>query len=51
MICMNILTIKVRETGKKLIIFIFSNMKIGIKYLNSIIEMKVDVFDNHFRIN
>jgi hypothetical protein len=51
MICMNILTIKVRDTAKKLIIFIFINMKIEIKYLNSIIKMKVDVFDNHFRTN
>lgn len=47
---MNILTIKVRNTGKKLIIFyIYQYGNRDLKYLNSIIEMKVDVFDNHFR--
>jgi len=52
MICMNILTIKVRNTGKKLIIFyIYRYENSDLKYLNSIIEMKVDVFDNHFRTN
>jgi hypothetical protein len=44
MICMNIFTIKVRNTGRELIIFyIYQYENRNIKYLISIIEMKVDV--------
>jgi len=44
MICMNIFTIKVRNTGKKLIIFyIYQYENRDLKYLISAIEMKVDV--------
>ena len=44
MICMNIFTIKVRNTGRELIIFyIYQYENRNIKYLISIIETKVDV--------